>query len=115
MLTIDAPALAAVPGVRPIAPALRSRLYRAAGITAAMLIVLSLALPLALRANRKLAQPLVRYALSVTLVLLITLLAACGGGGGGGGGGGKTQTFTIQIQGVSQNFQHLTSVQLVVD
>ncbi len=115
MLTIDAPALAAVPGVRPIAPALRSRLYRAAGITAAMLIVLCLALPLALRANRKLAQPLVRYALSVTLVLLITLLAACGGGGGGGGGGSKTQTFTIQIQGVSQNFQHLTSVQLVVD
>jgi IPT/TIG domain-containing protein len=114
MLTIDAPALAAVPGVRPIAPALRSRLYRAAGITAAMLIVLSLALPLALRANKKLAQPLVRYALSVTLVLLMTLLAACGGGGGGGGGG-KTQTFTIQIQGVSQNFQHLTSVQLVVD
>jgi hypothetical protein len=115
MLTIDAPALAAVPVVRPIAPALRSRLHRAAGITATMLIVLSLALPLALRANRKLAQPLVRYALSVTLVVLITLLAACGGGGGGGGGGGKTQAFTIQIQGVSQNFQHLTSVQLVVD
>jgi hypothetical protein len=115
MLTINAPALADIPTVRPIAPDLPSRPYRAAGITVAMLILLSLALPLALRANRKSAQPIVRFALSATLVVFIALLAACGGGGGGGGGGGKTQTYTIQIQGVSQNFQHLTSVQLVVD
>ena len=114
-LTIDAPALATLPGVRPVEPDPQSRLYRAAEISAAMLAVLSLTFPLALRANRKSAQPIVRFALSATLVFFIALLAACGGGGGGGGGGGKTQTFTIQIQGVSQNFQHLTSVQLVVD
>jgi len=115
MLTIDAPALATLPGARPVEPDPQSRLYRAAEISAAMLAVLSLTFPLALRANRKSAQPIVRFALSATLVFFIALLAACGGGGGGGGGGGKTQTFTIQIQGVSQNFQHLTSVQLVVD
>jgi hypothetical protein len=114
-LTIDAPALATLPGVRPVEPDPQSRLYRAAEISAAMLAVLGLTFPLALRAHKKSAQPIVRFALSVTLLFFIALLAACGGGGGGGGGGGKTQTFTIQIQGVSQNFQHLTSVQLVVD
>jgi hypothetical protein len=49
------------------------------------------------------------------IVVLVSLAGACGGGGGGSGGGNPGQTFTISIQGVSQNFQHLTSALLVVD
>ena len=116
VLTINAPALAIVPGIPSVLPQQPSLLQRAAGISAATFMLLCLALFLASSSIRKSDSPLRRLASSVALVFLIAFLAACGGGGGGGGGGGsKTQTFTIQIQGVSQNFQHLTSVQLVVD
>jgi hypothetical protein len=66
--------------------------------------------------NKKSGRLRIHAALSLTaIVILIALMAACGGGSGGGGGGMPGQTLTITIQGVSQNFQHLTSVQLVVD
>jgi hypothetical protein len=40
-------------------------------------------------------------------------MAACGRSGGGGGNHG--QTYVITITGASGNYQHLTSLQLVVD
>jgi hypothetical protein len=49
----------------------------------------------------------------VGLILLVNMMAACGGGGGGGGP--QPQTFEITITGTSGSFQHLTSVQVVVD
>ncbi len=50
----------------------------------------------------------------VGVVVLLNMMAACGGGGGGGGGG-QPQTYEISITGTSGNYQHLTSVQVVVD
>jgi hypothetical protein len=44
---------------------------------------------------------------------LLNMMAACGGSGGGGGNHG--QTYVITITGASGSYQHLTSVQLVVD
>jgi hypothetical protein len=122
MLTVTAPAVAAVPYIRlrPLGGKTGRRF--AFGISLAVLLIVFLTLRIAfnpkagsLRASQRASQ--IRAALSlVALVFLLTVMAACGGGsGGGGGGGGQTHTFTISIQGVSQNFQHLTSVQLVVD
>jgi hypothetical protein len=47
-------------------------------------------------------------------IVLLGVMAACGGSGGGGGGG-QPKTYVITISGASGNYQHLTSVQLVVD
>jgi hypothetical protein len=117
MLTITAPAIAATPYVRLKPFDGKPGPYFALGISIAALLTMFLALQIAFKANKESARsPQIRVGLSLTtLVLLLVMMAACGGGSGGGGGGGQTQTFTISIQGVSQNFQHLTSVQLVVD
>jgi hypothetical protein len=45
------------------------------------------------------------------VIVLLNMMAACGGAGGGNHG----QTYVITIAGTSGNYQHLTSVQLVVD
>jgi hypothetical protein len=120
MLTITAPAIAAVPYVRVKPFDGKPGRYFAFGTSFAILLIMFLTMRVAFNTNaesRRASQ--IRAALSLTaLVFLLTLMAACGGGsggGGGGGGGGQTHIFTISIQGVSQNFQHLTSVQLVVD
>ena len=47
------------------------------------------------------------------MIILVNMMAACGGGGGGGGP--QPQTYEITITGASGSFQHLTSVQVVVD
>lgn len=49
----------------------------------------------------------------VGVIILVNMMAACGGGGGGSGP--QPQTFEITITGTSGGFQHLTSVQVVVD
>jgi hypothetical protein len=49
----------------------------------------------------------------LAVILLLGLMAACGGGGGGGGT--VPQSYQITIQGAGGNFQHSTTVQLVVD
>jgi hypothetical protein len=51
----------------------------------------------------------------LSVIVLLGVMAACGGSGGGGGGGVVPQTFQITVQGVGGNFQHSTTVQLVVD
>jgi hypothetical protein len=47
------------------------------------------------------------------VIILLNMMAACGGGGGGGGP--QPQTYEITITGTSGSYQHLTSVQVVVD
>jgi hypothetical protein len=49
----------------------------------------------------------------VGVMVLLNMMAACGGSGGGGGNQGKT--YVVTITGASGSYQHLTSVQLVVD
>jgi hypothetical protein len=49
----------------------------------------------------------------VGAIVLLNIMAACGRSGGGGGNHG--QTYVITITGASGNYQHLTSLQLVVD
>jgi hypothetical protein len=49
-----------------------------------------------------------------SVIALLGVMAACGGSGGGGSGP-VPQTYQIVIQGVGGNFQHSTTVQLVVD
>jgi hypothetical protein len=65
---------------------------------------------------KRMDRPRVRMAFAcVSVIVLLGLMAACGGSGSGGGGGTAPQTFEITIQGVAGNFQHSTTVQLVVD
>jgi hypothetical protein len=114
-LTITAPAIAAAPNGRLRFPENRPGGYSFAGIELAMLVAIFFAFRIASDAKRKSAPLRIPVVLSLAAIfVLFTLMAACGGSGGGGGGG-QSQTFNISIQGVSQNFQHLTSAQLVVD
>jgi len=63
---------------------------------------------------KRIDGPRVRMAFAcVSVIVLLGLMAACGGSGGGGGT--APQTFEITIQGVAGNFQHSTTVQVVVD
>jgi hypothetical protein len=116
MLTITAPMIAGVPYVRLKRFDGKHGAYFALEISLTAFLIMLLSLQIAFTANgRSAGASQIRVALSLmAVVLLLTVMAACGGGGGGGGGG-QTQTFTISIQGVSQNFQHLTSAKLVVD
>jgi hypothetical protein len=114
-LTVSVPASAAAPVARIAPPQGNPTPHSATEITFAILTALFLAFQFASNANRKSALSRIRNHFSLAAVLILAgLIAACGGGSGGGVHV-QPQTFTIQIQGVSQNFQHLTSVQLVVD
>jgi hypothetical protein len=114
-LTVSVPASAAAPVARIAPPQGNPTPHSAAEIDFAILTALFLAFQFASNANRKSALSRIRNHFSLAAVLILAgLIAACGGGSGGGVHV-QPQTFTIQIQGVSQNFQHLTSVQLVVD
>jgi hypothetical protein len=50
----------------------------------------------------------------ISVIVLLGLMVACGGSGSGGGGP-VPKTYEITIQGVAGNFEHSTTVQLVVD
>jgi hypothetical protein len=87
----------------------------AVGINFAMLVVILLAFQIASNSNSKPSGSRIHATISLIAVAsLVGLMVACGGGSSGGGGN-RGQTFTISIQGVSQNFQHLTSAVLVID
>lgn len=113
-MTVSVPVGAALPIVRIAPPGGKSVPYIAAGTYFAALAMMFLAFQIASKSNKNSSRSRIHAMLSLTaLVMLLTLMVACGGGSGGGGHHG--QTFTISIQGVSQNFQHLTSAVLVVD
>lgn len=106
-LTISVPATASLPSARLTHP-------RMLEIEPAQLAVGAILAAFGLLAASK-KMPRVRTAFAcVSVVVLLGLMAACGGGGGGGGGP-VPRTYEITIQGVAGNFQHSTTVQLVVD
>lgn len=106
-LTISVPATASLPVARYALPR-TLRLEPTRFSFAAMLAILIL-----ISASRKMHRARVTFACA-SLILLAGLLAACGGSGSGGGGP-VPKTYEITIQGVAGNFQHSTTVQLVVD
>jgi photosystem II stability/assembly factor-like uncharacterized protein len=109
-LTVSVPAAAGLPTL-PLTSFRRPKIESARLAAAGMLAIIIL-----FAARKKSHRPRARMALAcLSVTVLIGLMAACGGGGGGGGSGPVPQTFQITIQGVVGNFQHSTSVQLVVD
>jgi len=107
-LTISVPAIASSPVARFTRPrTLNVAPAQLVCVTILTIIILSFAL-------RRINGPRVRMAFAcVSAIMLLGLMAACGGSGSGGGT--APQTFEITIQGVAGNFQHSTTVQVVVD
>jgi hypothetical protein len=108
-LTISVPATASLPGAR----VTRLRMLNSAPaqfVCAAMLTIIILFVAL-----KRMDRPRVRMAFACTSVVVwLGLMAACGGSGSGVVGP-VPQTFEITIQGVAGNFQHSTTVRLMVD
>jgi hypothetical protein len=106
-LTISVPATASLPVARLTLP-------RTLKIEPAQLAFLAMLASLILfTAGKKTQRARIAFA-CVSVIVPLGLLAACGGSGGGSVGP-MPQTFEITIQGVAGNFQHSTTVQLVVD
>jgi hypothetical protein len=109
-LTVSVPATAGLP----LARFSRPRMLNGAAaqvVSAAMLTIIIFFFGL-----KSMHRSRVRMAFAcVWVIVLLGLMAACGGSGSGGGGGTVPQTFEVTIQGVAGNFQHSTTVQLVVD
>jgi len=106
-LMISVPATASLPAA-PFASPRMPKIETAQFVFAAMLAIFIM-----LTALKKSDRTRARMALAcLSAIVLLGLMAACGGGGGGGI---VPQTYQITIQGVSGNFQHSTTVQLVVD
>jgi hypothetical protein len=106
-LTISVPATATLPVARFTRPRML-KMESARLAFAAMLAIFIL-----FTASRKMPRARTAFAFA-SVVVLLGLMAACGGGGGGGTGP-VPKTYEITIQGVVGNFQHSTTVQLVVD
>ena len=106
-LMISVPATASLP-TAPFNSPRMPKIETAQFVFAAMLAIFIL-----LTALKKSDRTRARMALAcLSVIVLLGLMSACGGGGGGGI---VSQTFQITIQGVGGNFQHSTTVQLVVD
>jgi len=107
-LTVSVPAMAGLP----LARFSRPRTLNGAAaqvVSAAMLTIIIFFFGL-----KSMHRSRVRMAFAcVWVIVLLGLMAACGGSGGGGGT--VPQTFEVAIQGVAGNFQHSTTVQLVID
>jgi hypothetical protein len=109
-LVVSVPAAASLP-VRPLASPRWPKIEPAQFALAAMVAIFIL-----FGARKKLERSRARIAFAcVSVIGLLGLMAACGGGGGGGGTGPTPRTYQITVQGVGGNFQHSTTVQLVVD
>jgi hypothetical protein len=112
-LMISVPATATLPAARFNSPRTPQKTEpgQIVFVFAAMLAIFIL-----LAALKKSERARVRMRLACLAgIVLLGVMAACGGSGGGGGGGVVPQTFQITVQGVGGNFQHSTTVQLVVD
>jgi IPT/TIG domain len=107
-LMVSVPAMAPWPAARFTSPRTPQKTAPVLFTFAAML-----AIYIFFAALKKADRSRARMALAcVLMIVLLGLMAACGGSGGGGP---IPQTFQFTIQGVSGNFQHSTTVQLVVD
>jgi len=108
-LAISVPVTASVP-VAHFMPPRTAKFEPAQLAVAAMLAIFVL-----FAARNNLDRSRAGMALScLAVIVLLGFMAACGGGGGGGGGP-MPRTYEITIQGVGGNFQHSTTVQVVVD
>jgi hypothetical protein len=108
---VSVPATATLPAARFESPRTLQKIEPApiAFAVAAMFAMFSL-----FAALQKSHRTRARTALAcLSLLAVLGAMAACGGSGGGGGT--VTQTFQITVQGVGGNFQHSTTVQLVID
>jgi hypothetical protein len=107
-LTISVPATASF-RVRPLPGPRHPKIEPAQLACAAMLAIFILCSALQ-NPDRARARTALAF---LSLIVLLGPMAACGGGGGGGGS--VPQSYQITIQGADGNFQHSTTVQLVVD
>ncbi len=106
-LIISVPVTAGLPGTR--LPSARAPKIEPALLAFAALLMIFIFLVALKKMDRGLAK--IAFA-CLSVIALLGAMAACGGGGGGGP---VPQSFQITIQGVAGNFQHSTTVQLVVD
>jgi hypothetical protein len=107
-LTISVPATASLPIAR------FTRLRTLSGVPPLVVCSAMLTIIILFFTLKRIDGPRVRMAFAcVSVIVLLGLMAACGGSGAGGGT--APQTFEITIQGVAGNFQHSTTVQVVVD
>ncbi len=106
-LTISIPAAAGLPVARYTLP----RTLKIGPVQFTFAAILAIFILFA--ASRKMPRARTAFVWA-SVVVVLGLMAACGGGGGGGSGP-MPQTYEITIQGVAGNFQHSTTVQLVVD
>jgi hypothetical protein len=104
-LTISVPAAASLP----VARFARPRILKVGPVQLAFVALL--AIFIFFTASKKTHRARVVLAW-VSVIVLLGLTAACGGSGGTGP---VLQIYEIAIQGVAGNFQHSTTVQLVVD
>ncbi len=104
-LTISVPASANLPVGRFARP--RTLKFEPAQLAVAAMLVTFILLVV----SKKMPRARTAFACASVFVFL-GLMAACGGGGGGGP---VPKTYEVKIQGVAGNFQHSTTVQLVVD
>ncbi len=112
-LVIFVPATATLPRARFTGPRTRPKIEPG---QIAFALATMLAIFILFCALKKSVRARVRIALAcLSVIVLLGVIAACGGSGGGGGSGPVPQTFQITVQGVGGNFQHSTTVQLVVD
>lgn len=110
-LAITVPSSAIVP-IKFTMPRLARAAYRILIAVLAVAFMSLLIVPLRIFRKRRFA---IAFACIAVLLALVSISACGGGGSGGGGGGGQGQTFEVEIKGVSGNFQHSTTVQLIVN
>jgi hypothetical protein len=107
-LVVSVPATATSPVARFTSPRTRAKMELVQVVAAAMLAIFVL-----FAAAKKSDRPRARMVLAcLSVMVLLGVMASCGGGGGSGP---VPQTYQITVQGVGGNFQHSTTVQLVVD
>jgi len=107
-LRISVPAAARVPRAPSAVP--ETPKFEPATLACAAMLAIFILLTGRKQSDRSRARTGLAY---LSVIVLLGFMAACGGGGGGGGP--VPQTYQITIQGVGGNFQHSTTVQLVVD
>lgn len=110
-LAIAVPASASVP-FKLTAPRLTAAPYRIPIVFSAFALISLLLVPTRLFRRHGFA---VAFTCLAVVATLVSMSACSGGGSGGGGGGGQGQPFQIEIKGSSGNFQHSTTVQLIVN
>lgn len=110
-LAIAVPSLAIIP-FELITPRLTFSFYRIPLIISVFAFITLLLLSKKVFRGRRVA---IAFTCAAVFLALVSISACGGGSGGGGEGGGQGQPFQVEIKGSSGNFQHSTSVQLILN